>query len=247
MNQVLVRPDLRMKSPRLTECSSRWSRSASKRCRAAVPSPVPRTGSVRPGPRRARPHRPGRPPPARVRRRPVRRGRHRRRPAPTTSTMPSPRLNTRAISSSVDLAEAPDLAEDRAAPPSSPARPRRRVPSGRARGMLPGEAATGDVGRGVHVGGADGGAARPACRSPRAAAARRPATWPPPSQAGPSSARPGPLEQDVAGQGVAVAPQARRRQTDQHVARPDPGRARGCAPGRRRRRRTRPGRTRRAA
>ena len=68
----------------------------------------------------------------------------------TTTTMPMPRLKTLRISSSVDLAEALDLAED-------PRRlPRARVDDGvGALGQHPvevaGEAAAGDVGDGAHV------------------------------------------------------------------------------------------------
>ena len=55
----------------------------------------------------------------------------------------------------------------------------------------------------------------------------------------------GPLQQHVAGQGVAVAPQPGRGQPDQHVAGTHPGRAQDLVRARPPRRRTRPGRTRR--
>ena len=92
-------------------------------------------------------------------RRPRRRRRAPRRHAPasaaaTTATMPMPRLNTRAISSSVISPRALDLAEDAPAPATTPGRTTASQPGRQDAGHVAGEAAAGDVGEAVHVDGA---------------------------------------------------------------------------------------------
>ena len=89
MNQLLLRPDLRVKSPVLTECASRWARQlgegVSRAHRNATPAPpattAPMTEAGCPACSSARRASPT-------------------EPASMTSAMPTPRLKTRSISSS---------------------------------------------------------------------------------------------------------------------------------------------------
>ena len=162
MNQLLRRPDLSTKSPRLTECSSRWCAERLElggrergghagRAAAGRRRPSDRTGlgpdqldatlaGLDPADHQRRRPRPPREAPTRASSTPS---------ASTTSTMPSPRLNTRAISSSATWPEATDLPEDGGHLPRPAIDARRRRPVGKGPGQVALEPAPGDVGHGV--------------------------------------------------------------------------------------------------
>ena len=181
MNQLLLRPDLSVKSPGL----HRMLEQVVAQLGELGPRRSPRTARPSPADHLADDRARAAPPP------PVPQRTRRLAPASTTSAMPMPRLKTRSISSSSTAPSRWISAKIRGS--SHADRSQHRAEAvGQDPGQVADDAAAGDVGAGVQrvAQRRRAAPARPGRRSPTAAAARRPRCASAPAQAGSPRSRP---------------------------------------------------------